>query len=82
MKGVLIMTFKKICPICKKEFTSEIEVRDICYICNPFDISIKNSREKVIVPPISKEEKEELAKEQNRKTVQELLQEAEEQGTV
>ena len=76
------MTFKKICPICNKEFVSFVRGRENCYFCNPFNISVKNNREKVIILPLSKEEKEELAKEQGRKTVEEILKEAEEQGTV
>ena len=76
------MTFTKTCSICNKKFVSFTRGRINCYHCNPFDFSIGNYKDKTIILPISKEEKEELAKEQNRKTVQELLQEAEEQGTV
>ena len=76
------MTFKKTCPLCKQEFISFTRGRDYCYSCNPFNISAKNEKKQVIILPISKEEKEELAREQGRKTVEEILREAEEQGTV
>lgn len=72
------MTFKKICPMCKKEFISFVRSRDNCYACQPYNVSIKG--ENIAVINLSEEEREEQAK--TRKTVEEILQEAEEQGTV
>lgn len=72
------MTFKKICPICNKEFMSFVRGRSNCYICQPYNVSVKDEQFTVITP--TEEELEELK--ETRKSVKEILEEAEAQGTV
>lgn len=72
------MTFKKICPNCNKEFISFVRGRENCYICQPYNVSVKDKQIVVITP--TDEEREELKK--TRKSVEEILEEAKEKGTV
>lgn len=66
------MTFTKICPICNKEFVTITRGRGNCYICQPFNVSAKGKQINNIIPE----------KEQSGKTVEEILEEAKEKGTV
>ena len=66
------MTFKKICPICNREFISFVRGRSNCYICQPYNVSAKDQQINNIIPE----------KEQSGKTVEEILEEAKEKGTV